>query len=76
MLFDWLQFYEDKCLVDQTFIMDDKRQVRDELRDLSQRIKMPIIITGFVRLQVGEGLENEAKRDFATEVNETLRQTA
>ena len=76
MLFNWLQFYEDKCLVDQTFIMDDKRQVRDELRDLSQRIKIPIIITGFVRLQVGEGLENEAKRDFATEVNETLRQTA
>lgn len=62
--------------MDQNFIMHDKHRVRDELQALSKSIMVPINITGFVRIQVGEGLEDDTRKDFASEVSETLRQTA
>lgn len=56
--------------------MDDSQKVKEVLKELSKSIDTPISLTGFLRLQVGEGLENEGKKDFASEVEQTLRQTA
>lgn len=50
-------------------------QVRDVLKQNSKQLGTDLQITGFVRVQVGEGLEAEEK-DFAKEVEETLKSVA
>lgn len=71
-----LQFYEEVCFLEQSFVMDDSLKVRDVLKALSKEVGTPLAVTGFVRVQCGEGLEEEDKKDFATEVQETLEQSA
>lgn len=60
------KFYEEVCLVDQPYVVDDKKKVGAVAAAAGLRI------AGFVRVQVGEGLEAEEK-DFAAEVAETVR---
>jgi elongation factor Ts len=49
------KFYKEACLVDQPFIKDDKKSVRDRLRDFSGDVS----VKRFVRLEVGAGVEEE-----------------
>jgi elongation factor Ts len=70
------KYYEDVCLLDQPFIMDDKVRVRDIVGAAGRDAGVDLAVTGFVRVQVGEGMEEEGKRDFATEVADTLQQAA
>jgi len=51
------------------------KQVQDVLKQSGKQLGQPLRLTGFVRVQVGEGLEAEQK-DFAAEVAETLKATA
>ena len=57
------KYYEEVCLVDQSFIMDTDRKVGDIVRDVHPDAK----ISGFVRYALGEGIEKEVG-DFAAEV--------
>lgn len=50
-------------------------QVKDVLKQSSKQLGADLRLTGFVRVQVGEGLEAEEK-DFAKEVEETLKSVA
>jgi len=61
------KFYEDKCLMNQKFVMDDKKTVADILTDRVNRIGENIKIRRFARFVLGEGLEKK-KDDFAAEV--------
>jgi len=71
------KFYEEVCLLDQPFIMDDKKKVRDVVAEAGQAAGSELRLTAFTRVQVGEGLEEEGgKIDFASEVEETLRRNA
>ena len=57
------KFYEEVCLTEQAFIMDTDHKVGDVVAKLGGGAK----IAGFVRFQLGEGIEKEMG-DFASEV--------
>ena len=61
------KFYEEICLLDQDFIKDPDKKIRDVLNDLIAKIGENIKIRRFVRFEVGEGLEKR-EEDFAEEV--------
>ncbi len=61
------KFYEEICLLDQDFIKDSDKKIRDILNDLIAKIGENIKIRRFVRYEVGEGLEKR-EEDFAAEV--------
>lgn len=50
-------------------------QVQDVLKRTGKQVGSELRLTGFLRVQVGEGLEQEQK-DFAAEVAETLKAAA
>lgn len=61
------KWFEGAALSDQAFVMDDSQRVGAVVAEAG------LVLTGFVRLQVGEGLEAKAGGDFAAEVAETLK---
>ncbi len=61
------KFYEEVCLVDQLYIMDNEKTVAKTLLDAEKDVGAPVKIAGYVRFQLGEGIEKEQK-DFAAEV--------
>ena len=50
-------------------------QVEQVVQQSGKQLGVPLRVGGFVRVQVGEGLEAESK-DFAAEVAETLKAAA
>jgi len=61
------KFYEEVCLLDQVFIMDGESKVSAVVEKAAKDIGAPVKLTGFVRFQLGEGIEKE-ETDFAAEV--------
>lgn len=56
------KFYEEICLDQQAFIMDPDKTVADAVKEAGD-----VKLVGFVRFQLGEGIEKE-ETDFAAEV--------
>ena len=56
-------FFGQICLTEQAFIMDGKTKVSQVVTEAGSDIKL----TGFVRFELGEGIEKE-EEDFAAEV--------
>jgi elongation factor Ts len=65
------KFYGDFCLVEQAFIKDPDRKVKDLLKSMSAKIGAEARAAGFARFQVGEGLEKRSD-DLAAEVAKQL----
>jgi elongation factor Ts len=61
------KFYEETVLLSQTFVIDGETQVGKVLEKASKDLGAPITVEGFVRFQVGEGIE-KVESDFADEV--------
>jgi elongation factor Ts len=61
------KFYEDTVLLSQTFVIDGETQVGKMLEKWGKELGAPMAIEGFVRFQVGEGIE-KVESDFADEV--------
>ena len=61
------KFYEEVVLVEQAFVMDPSRRVRDIIEDASKDMGAPITLKAFERFTLGEGIEKE-QGDFAAEV--------
>ncbi len=61
------KFYEEACLVDQTFVIDGESKVSKVLEAASKTAGAPVSIKGFVRFALGEGVEKK-EEDFASEV--------
>jgi elongation factor Ts len=61
------KFYEETVLLSQTFVIDGETQVGKVIEKASKDLGAPITVEGFVRFQVGEGIE-KAESDFADEV--------
>lgn len=61
------KFYEEACLVDQTFVIDGETKVSQVLDAASRDGGAPVSIKGFVRFALGEGVEKKDE-DFASEV--------
>ncbi len=61
------KFYEEVCLMDQTYVVDGESKISKVLEDASKELGSPVAITGFARFALGEGIEKE-EEDYAGEV--------
>ncbi len=62
------KYYEDTVLLEQTFVIDGETQVAKVIEKAAKDFGAPVEISGFVRFQVGEGIDKVAG-DFADEVS-------
>jgi elongation factor Ts len=62
------KFYEESVLMSQTFVIDGETQISKVVEKASKDFGAPVSIEGFVRFQVGEGIE-KVDSDFADEVS-------
>jgi elongation factor Ts len=67
------KYFEDFCLVEQPFIKDPDRRVRDLLKEAAARRGIEVRVARFARFQVGEGLAKRSD-DLAAEVAKQLGQ--
>ena len=61
------KFFEEVVLLEQVWVIDGETRVKAMLESLSGSLETPVSVGGFVRYQLGEGIERESK-DFAAEV--------
>jgi elongation factor Ts len=61
------KFYAEVVLVEQAFVMDGKTPVKDALKAAEKDIGGATEITGYIRFELGEGIEKKVE-DFAAEV--------
>ena len=61
------KYYEEVVLMEQVYIMDPDKKVKDVLADLSKKVGTPVEIADFARFALGEGVEKK-QEDFAAEV--------
>jgi elongation factor Ts len=61
------KFYEEIVLLDQIFVVDGETRISALLEKAGKDLGAPVAITGYARLQLGEGIEKETA-DFAAEV--------
>jgi len=61
------KFYEEIVLLEQISMLEGKTKIKDLLADLAKKIGEDIKITGFIRYEVGEGVEKK-EENFAEEV--------
>jgi elongation factor Ts len=61
------KFYEESCLVDQTFVIDGESTVGKVIEQAGSDAGSSISVAKFVRYSLGEGLEKK-EEDFAAEV--------
>jgi len=61
------KYYEETVLMQQTFVIDGETQIAKLIEKASKDLGAPVEIEGFVRFQVGEGIE-KTDSDFADEV--------
>jgi elongation factor Ts len=60
-------FAKENCLLEQSYVHDTSKNVTQALGEAGQRAGAPLKVTGFVRMQLGEGIEKK-EDDFAAEV--------
>jgi elongation factor Ts len=61
------KYYEEVCLLDQTFVVEGESKVEKVLSTAAGDVGAPVAIGGFVRFALGEGIEKKDE-DFAAEV--------
>ena len=66
------KFYEEICLLEQIFVMDGETKISKLLENAAKDVGAPVALTGYSRIQLGEGIEKE-EVDFAAEVAATAR---
>ena len=60
-------YLSEASLLEQAYVLDNKKKVTDVVNELSKEIGTPVKLTGFLRFELGEGIEKQAT-DFAAEV--------
>ncbi len=61
------KFYEEACLLDQTFVIDGETKVAQVLEKAEKELGSSVVVKEFARLALGEGVER-SDQDFAAEV--------
>ena len=61
------KFYEEVCLLQQTFVVDGENKISAVIEKAAQDLGCSVCITSFSRFALGEGIEKE-KEDYASEV--------
>lgn len=65
------KYYQDYCLMDQAFIKDPSKTVKDIVNETIAFVGEKITIRRFTRYEMGEGIEKPVE-DFAAEVSKTI----
>lgn len=55
------KFYKEVCLIEQPYIRDPERSVRDLVAELTAKVGENITVRRFARFELGEGIEREAQ---------------
>ena len=61
------KFFGDVCLVEQAFVIDPDQTVQKVIDTCSKELGAPVVLSRYVRYQLGEGIEKKTD-DFAAEV--------
>ncbi len=61
------KFFEEVALMSQSFVINPDQTVEAALKEAEASVGAPIKVSGFARIQLGEGVEKE-ESDFAAEV--------
>lgn len=61
------KFYKEVCLMEQGFVKDPDKTIRDLVLEKTSKIGERIVIRRFTRFELGEGIEKR-QEDFAAEV--------
>ncbi len=61
------KFFEEVCLIDQTFVIDGETRISQVLEKASKDLGKPVSLAGFKLLVLGDGVEKK-EEDFAAEV--------
>lgn len=61
------KFYQEAVLLEQAFIMDPEQTVKAVIEAAAKNLGAPVKVTGYVRFELGEGVEKKVD-DFAAEV--------
>jgi len=61
------KFYQDVVLLEQTFVIDNETKIAKVIEQAGKDAGSPIAVKGFVRYELGEGIE-KGEMDFAAEV--------
>ncbi len=61
------KYYEEVCLLEQIYVIDGESRVKAALAAAGKDAGAPVTIAGFVRFQLGEGIDKK-EDDFAAEV--------
>jgi elongation factor Ts len=64
------RYYEEVCLLDQTFVIDGESKVSDVIERVAKETGKPLKVVAFQQFVLGEGLEKR-EEDFAAEVAKT-----
>ncbi len=64
------KFYEEICLLDQTFVIDGETKISALLENAAKDVGAPVELKAYARVQLGEGIE-KVEEDFAAEVAKT-----
>lgn len=66
------KYYKDVCLLEQDFVKDPEKTIKDLITDITLKIGEKISIRRFVRYEMGEGLEKRSD-NFAEEVMNQMK---
>lgn len=66
------KFYDENCLLNQTFVKDDSKTMESLLKEMIATIGENISIRRFTRYEMGEGLQKK-EEDFAQEVMKQIK---
>ncbi len=61
------KYYEEVCLLEQVFVIDGETKISKLLENAKAEAGAPVKLTGYLRIQLGEGIEKE-QTDFVAEV--------
>ncbi len=61
------KYYEEVVLLEQVYVVDGESKIKDVIEKAAKALGAPVKLSGFVRYQLGEGIEKQAD-DFAAEV--------
>ena len=59
------KYFEEVCLLDQIFVVDQERKIAKVIEDAGKKTGKGVKITGFIRLQLGEGVDQAAEENLA-----------
>jgi elongation factor Ts len=55
-------YYKEVCLIEQPFVMDPAKSVGQAVKEAEKTVGAPIVVKGFVRYALGEGIEKPAEK--------------